>query len=72
MDRAPFAGRPPVMVGDDVTDEDGFRAALDLGGTAVKVGEGDTAAPHRLADVATVLGLAGPLTASDVPSVREA
>jgi len=38
-------------VGDDVTDEDAFRAALDLGGIAVKVGPGDTVAPHRLTDV---------------------
>jgi trehalose 6-phosphate phosphatase len=32
-----FAGRIPVFVGDDVTDEDGFRAAEDLGGLALHV-----------------------------------
>lgn len=38
MRRRPFAGRVPVMVGDDATDEDGFRAVHQLGGIAVAVG----------------------------------
>ena len=38
MDVAPFAGRRPVFVGDDRTDEDGFRAVLARGGLAVQVG----------------------------------
>lgn len=54
MERAPFAGRTPVFVGDDPTDEDGIRAAQALGGFGVKVGEGDGAARFRLADVAAV------------------
>jgi trehalose 6-phosphate phosphatase len=54
MERPPFAGRNPVFVGDDVTDEDGFRAAIEAGGHAVKVGPGKTAASYRLADVAAV------------------
>jgi trehalose 6-phosphate phosphatase len=33
----PFRARVPVFVGDDVTDEDGFRAAEALGGKAVDV-----------------------------------
>lgn len=45
---AAFAGRLPLMVGDDVTDEAGFRAALGAGGAAVKVGDGDSLAPWRL------------------------
>ncbi len=45
--RAPFAGRRPVMFGDDTTDEDAILAALRLGGMAVKVGEGESAAPVR-------------------------
>jgi len=44
----PFAGRLPLMVGDDVTDEAGFVAALNAGGTAIKVGEGESCAPWRL------------------------
>lgn len=47
--RAPtFSGRLPLMVGDDVTDEAGFAAALRAGGSAIKVGEGETCAPWRL------------------------
>lgn len=43
----PFAGRRPVMFGDDTTDEDAILAALRLGGMAVKIGEGESAAPVR-------------------------
>lgn len=49
-----FAGRKPVFVGDDTTDEDGFRAASKAGGFGVKVGAGGTAAEYRLADVGAV------------------
>lgn len=48
---APFAGRVPVMVGDDVTDEDGFRAAQAMGGFGIKIGPGATEARHRLASI---------------------
>ena len=42
--RPPFAGRRPVMLGDDTTDEDAIAAAQALGGLGVKVGPGDSAA----------------------------
>jgi trehalose 6-phosphate phosphatase len=39
MAMAPFRGRKPVFVGDDVTDEDGFAAAVKLGGVGLHVAE---------------------------------
>jgi len=39
MARAPFAGRVPVYIGDDVTDEDGIAAAIALGGLGLRVAE---------------------------------
>jgi trehalose 6-phosphate phosphatase len=39
MRRAPFAGRLPVFIGDDVTDEDGMAAARRLGGVGLRVAE---------------------------------
>jgi trehalose-6-phosphatase len=43
-----------VFVGDDVTDEEAF-ARLSPSDVAVKVGDADTIAPHRLADPTAVL-----------------
>ncbi|MEM6491900.1 MAG: trehalose-phosphatase, partial [Pseudomonadota bacterium] len=51
---AAFAGRRPVFFGDDISDEDGFRAATDLGGHGVLVGDRDSAAVYRVADVDAV------------------
>jgi trehalose 6-phosphate phosphatase len=52
MARSPFAGRTPVFIGDDVTDEDGMAAAIELAGFGVKIGQGETLARFRIADVA--------------------
>ena len=52
MGEAPFAGRVPVFVGDDVTDEDGFAAAAALGGIGIRIGAGPTSARYRLSDIA--------------------
>jgi trehalose 6-phosphate phosphatase len=54
MAEPPFAGRVPVFIGDDLTDEYGFVAVMHLEGWAVKVGRGATRARYRLRDVAAV------------------
>ena len=51
MDRAPYEGRRPVYFGDDDTDEPAMEWVIGAGGFAVKVGEGDTRADHRLESV---------------------
>ena len=55
MREPPFAERTPVFVGDDVTDEAAFEAVNSLGGVAVKVRSGSSAAPWRLPNVDAVL-----------------
>jgi trehalose 6-phosphate phosphatase len=37
MQRAPFAGRTPIFIGDDTTDEDGMRASRAHGGLGLRV-----------------------------------
>jgi trehalose 6-phosphate phosphatase len=54
LTEVPFAGRLPVFVGDDVTDEDGIRAVQAAGGFGVRVGPGDSQARYRLTDTDAV------------------
>lgn len=51
MNEAPFSGRRPIFVGDDVTDEDGFQAANELNGVGIKIGPGPTLASLRVDDL---------------------
>ncbi len=55
MEEAPFKGAFPIFVGDDLTDEDGFRAVQELGGLGVLAGPNrSTGAQRRLAGVEAV------------------
>ncbi|MEJ2760351.1 MAG: trehalose-phosphatase [Gammaproteobacteria bacterium] len=55
MQEAPFLGRTPVFIGDDVTDEDGFATVNGLHGHSIRVGDGMTAARRFLPGPRAVL-----------------
>jgi len=70
MAEAPFAGKLPVFIGDDLTDEHGFATVERLGGWTIKVGPDRTEARFRLPDVAAVgRWLMAPLAPAPVASV---
>jgi trehalose 6-phosphate phosphatase len=54
MAKAPFQGRHPVFVGDDVTDADGFAMVEQLGGLALPVGTGHRPRPTAFGDAGAV------------------
>ncbi|MGQ0653597.1 MAG: trehalose-phosphatase [Betaproteobacteria bacterium] len=54
MREAPFRGRVPLFVGDDLTDEHGFQVVNRLGGHSIKVGPEPSAATWRIKDPRSV------------------
>jgi trehalose 6-phosphate phosphatase len=56
MERPPFAGRLPIYIGDDITDEAGFALVNEVGGISIRVGDSQSSvAQHRLPGVRQVL-----------------
>ena len=56
LNETPFAGRTPVFVGDDATDESGFAEVNRRGGISVRIGPGASGAKWRLSSPAALFG----------------
>lgn len=67
---SPFVGRRPIYAGDDVSDEDAFATVHALGGTAIKIGPGPTAAGYRADHIPQLLTWLDAV--SHLPSARTA
>ena len=56
MNKQPFLNKIPVFIGDDVTDEYGFKSVNNLGGYSIKVGyQSNTLANFFIKDTKSVL-----------------
>lgn len=73
MRHAPYFGRIPVFLGDDVTDESGFKTVNAMGGVSVVVGSRTPSeARYRLASPSAVIAWLEDTAASLLSSVNEA
>jgi trehalose 6-phosphate phosphatase len=48
LEHAPFRGRRPIFIGDDLTDERGFAAVNESGGVSIRIGREPTSAHRRI------------------------
>lgn len=64
LDHAPFAGRRPVFIGDDTSDENGFEFVNALGGVSIRVPDASgSTARYRIPSVAAVHRFIAAMTA---------
>lgn len=70
LEEAPFRGRVPIFIGDDLTDEPAFDLVNRLGGLSVVVGARPSAARARLTDVAAVRGWLAQMQTDSAAALR--